>query len=337
MITPRTWNLTQRRKDASWESFMITIEQDQDQHTRSTSKMLAYAQLLRLPNVFTAMADVAMGFIFVRDVGDFGHRDLVELALLIAASSSLYLAGMVLNDCYDYESDKKERPQRPLPSGRIGRKTAARLGWGLLACGPILAVAAAFSIGSTRPLSVAVALAVCVVLYDGPLKNTLLGPLAMGVCRMLNVLLGMSAAGIDWGTENWLVAAAVGVYIAGVTFFARTESERSDRGRLLIGITVMMLGVAMLAQLPNYIWLTMTPSRWQMFMALMGVLIAWQSLRAVFNPESRCVQIAVKQAIFSLVMLDAAVVLGVAGAAPALAVLALLIPTVVLGRWVYST
>ena len=33
-----------------------------------------------------------------------------------------------------------------------------------------------------------------VVAYDGVLKNTPLGPVAMGSCRTLNVLLGMSAA-----------------------------------------------------------------------------------------------------------------------------------------------
>ncbi len=315
--------------------------QNQNENHRSTSSLLAYLQLLRLPNVFTAMADVAMGFIFVRGVGDFGPRYLVELGLLVATSSALYLAGMVLNDYYDYETDKKERPQRPLPSGRIGLKTAARLGWGLLACGLILSVLAsvpaAIALDSLRTIWVAVVLAVCVVLYDRVLKHTVLGPLAMGGCRMLNVLLGMSAAGIAWGTENWLVAAAIGIYIAGVTFFARGEAQRSDRGRLLVGIVVMMLGIGLLAQLPNYTFMTMTASRWHFFMALMGAMIAWQSLRAVFCPQSRCVQMAVKQAILSLVMLDAAVVLGVAGAAPAVAVLALLVPTVVLGRWVYST
>ena len=303
----------------------------------SSSRLLAYLQLLRLPNVFTAMADVAMGFIFVRGAVGIGSNYLIELAFLIAASSSLYLAGMVLNDCFDYETDRQERPGRPLPSGHIARSTAARLGWGLLVCGPILASAAACWLGSSRAIVVAVVLAVCVVLYDGLLKRTVLGPLAMGGCRALNVLLGMSAAAAPWQAENWLVAAAMGVYIAGVTFYARGEARRSDRLRLLVGITVMMLGIALLAQLPNYIRLTMPPSQWHLFMALMGMLIAWQSLRAVINPEPRRVQMAVKQSILSLVLLDAAVVLGIAGPVAAVAVLALMVPAVILGRWVYST
>lgn len=315
---------------------------DQDNNLRPASKLSAYMQLLRLPNVFTAMADVAMGFVFVRGAMGLGPSDYVELVLLAAASCSLYLAGTVLNDCFDYEADKQERPERPLPSGRIARSTATRLGWSLLVCGLILASATAFWIGSSRPVVVPMALVVCIVLYDGPLKRSMLGPmspapLVMGGCRMLNVLLGMSATRSPWGSENWLVAAAIGVYIAGVTFFARGEARRSDRLRLLVGIVVMMLGITLLAQLPNYIPLTITPSRWRLFMTLMGALIAWQSLRAVINPSPRCVQMAVKQSILSLVMLDAAVVLGVAGPIPAVAVLALLVPTFVLGRWFYST
>jgi 4-hydroxybenzoate polyprenyltransferase len=312
----------------------------------SSSRLLAYLQLLRLPNVFTAMADVAMGFIFVRGVADFGRAGstaIAELAVLIVASSLLYLAGMVLNDWFDYDTDRQERPRRPLPSGRIARSTAARLGWGLLVSGVVAASAAGYLLGSTLPAGVAVALAVCIVLYDGPLKRTPLGPLAMGGCRMLNVLLGMSATGINttgtvWQTENWLVAAAIGVYIAGLTFYARHETdEHSDRRRLLTGIAVMMLGIVLLARLPSYMHLTIPGPKWHLFMMLLGALIAWQCLRPMIDPRPKYVQRAVKQSILSLVFLDAAVVLAVAGPVAAVAVLALLIPTVVLGRLVYST
>ena len=306
----------------------------------ASSRLLAYLQLLRLPNVFTAMADVAMGFIFVRGVADFGRAGstaAAELAVLIVASSLLYLAGMVLNDWFDYDVDRQERPARPLPSGRIARSTAARLGWGLLISGVMVASAAGYFLGSILPAGVAVALAVCIVLYDGILKRTPLGPLAMGGCRTLNVLLGMSATGMIWRAENCLVAAAIGVYIAGVTFYARWEAERSDRRRLLTGIAVMMLGIALLAQLPSLMCLTIPGPKWHLFMMLLGMLIAWQCLRAVIDPRPKRVQMAVKQSILSLVLLDAAVVLAVAGPLAAVAVLALLIPTVVLGRWVYST
>ena len=79
---------------------------------------------MRLPNVFTAMADVAMGFLFT----DEAFQPLLTFILLLITSSCFYIAGMVLNDCFDVEQDRRERPQRPIPSGRISRVGFFRLG-----------------------------------------------------------------------------------------------------------------------------------------------------------------------------------------------------------------
>ena len=94
----------------------------------------SYLELMRLPNVFTAMADVAMGFLFVQpsDWQWDGWHDLWTLALLFAASSVLYMSGIVLNDVFDLEIDRRQRPERPLPSGRVSLWVARRLGWSLL-------------------------------------------------------------------------------------------------------------------------------------------------------------------------------------------------------------
>ena len=43
-----------------------------------------------------------------------------------------------------------------------------------------------------RTLVVAAALAAAILLYDGRVKGTAWGPLAMGTCRLLNVVLGLS-------------------------------------------------------------------------------------------------------------------------------------------------
>ena len=37
-------------------------------HCRTGSTFRSYLELMRLPNVFTAMADVAMGFLFVQPI-----------------------------------------------------------------------------------------------------------------------------------------------------------------------------------------------------------------------------------------------------------------------------
>ena len=113
----------------------------------TTSPLQDYLELLRLPNVFTAVADVVMGFFFVQAPWAFSHdpqRSLLPVGvwtvgLLAAASALLYSAGMVLNDVFDIELDRQEQPYRPLPSGRIPLSSARWLGWQLLTLGIMLA------------------------------------------------------------------------------------------------------------------------------------------------------------------------------------------------------
>ena len=294
----------------------------------------AYLELTRLPNVPTAVADVAMGLLFVQAVST--PADVCVLGLLAASVSLLYAAGSVLNDVFDFEIDAHQRPERPLPSGRVSRPGAARFGWALLVGGTILGMAVAVVVGLPRPAIVVALLAGCIMLYDASLKRTLLGPVAMGCCRMLGVLLGMSTAVTPWQAGHWLVAGAIGVYVLGITVLARTESERTDRRRVAGAVGILILGIAMLGCLP-WVSQAVRPGQWVLIVALLGVLIARQSLRPVFDPSPRRVQTAVKLGILSLVVLDAAVCLAVRGPAAAVAVLLLLVPAVVLGRWFRST
>ena len=61
------------------------------------NRPLAYAQLLRLPNVFTVVADVLMAGLVCGAIWDAP----VRFALAAAASCLLYLAGMASNDVFD--------------------------------------------------------------------------------------------------------------------------------------------------------------------------------------------------------------------------------------------
>ena len=302
--------------------------------------MRAYLQLLRVPNLFTAMADVTMGFLFTHAA--FGAGDGWILALLAGASVLLYAAGVVLNDVFDFEIDARERPQRPLPSGRVPLSFARWLGWELVVLGMALGWLAAFLADDFRPGLVVLLLAGCVVLYDAILKRTIIGPPAMGACRMLNVLLGMSVAAGPWRDEHWLVAAAIGTYIAGVTWLARDEAGRSRRWQLGLATAVILSGIGLLWLVPDRCdsvvpILRQQPWRWSLLMAVLAALIGVRCLRAVIEPVPLRVQMAVRQCILSLVVLDAAACFIVRGLTGALIVLVLLVPTVVLGWWIEST
>ncbi|MEX2285469.1 MAG: UbiA family prenyltransferase, partial [Planctomycetaceae bacterium] len=141
-----------------------------------------YLQLVRLPAVFTAMADVFLGFLANHTAMGAASG---QFALLLVASSCLYMSGLAFNDFFDRARDARERPQRPIPSGRVSAGMAAVLASVLMVAGIFAAAAVAL-----QSLYVALALALCVLAYDGLLKSTPLGPLAMGGCRFLNVMLG---------------------------------------------------------------------------------------------------------------------------------------------------
>jgi len=315
------------------------------------SKLLAYLRLCRLPNVFTAMADVLMGYWFTHD----RIESLVPLAWLLASSSCLYTAGMILNDVFDLEEDRRERPQRPLPSGQIDAGWARMLGFALLAIGLACGAAAGYWPSTTTPavpwraLAVAVAIAASVLAYNGGLKRTMLGPLGMGLCRFFNVLLGMSLAGtvtaeastVFFSTAELVVAAGIGVYIVGVTWFARTEATESARIPLISATLVMAAGIVLLGTLPDFLpprtLLFRQAFLWPGLLAMLFVTILRGALTAVADPIPPRVQGLVKHAIMSLILFDAAVTMAMRGAVPALCVLALIVPMRLLGRWVYST
>ena len=303
----------------------------------------AYLELLRLPNVFTAVADVAMGYIVT-------HPQQITLngnfARVLIASICLYLAGMVLNDVFDAEVDARERPQRPIPSGRIPLRTARAVGWSLLVIGTAFGWYVTATTDDLRAGLVATALAVCILLYNGVLKSTIAGPLTMGACRALNVLLGMSVAATPWQQGNWVIAAAIGVYIAGVTWLARQEAGTSSRGPLTCATGVMLAGMLLLSQFHRFVdpmtaasALTNValPPNWYWFWAIIAALIGRRCVWAIARPTPENVQAAVKLAILSLILFDASVCYAVAGRETALAVLALLLPAMFLGRWIYST
>ena len=304
-------------------------------------RFLDYARLLRLPNVFTALADIALGALVTLHFlpGDPAALWPNFLALMLA-SACLYSAGMVWNDYFDLDEDRRERPFRPLPSGRIKLRTAVLIGVALLALGCLAAAAAGRYGGAWHPapLLFAGALVAAVLLYDGWLKRTPLGPVAMGACRFLNVLLGLSLLAPDvfsWGKRLHL-AAAVGVYIVGVTWFARTEARTSRRDELLKASGVVLAGLVLALALPVRFEPGSTSAAFPYLLVLFGFLVGLPAEAAIRKPSAERVQAAVKRMVLGLVVLDAVLAQALVGW-EGLLILLLLPPGLLLGKWVYST
>ena len=198
------------------------------------------------------------------------------------------------------------------------------------------------SILAWLPAIVAAGLAVLIVFYNAGLKRTPLGPAAMGGCRMLNVLLGMSVFRGPWRIDAAVAAAGVGVYIAGLTWFARNDARRSDRRQLAAATLVMLAGVGMIGSLPwlgEELWIIRQWRNWSWnwygIIALFAVFVFVRAVPAIVQPSPEPVRATVRRSITALIFLDAIACFAAAGPWPyAVAIALLVVPMTFMERWV---
>ncbi|MFE7407687.1 SCO3242 family prenyltransferase [Isoptericola sp. NPDC057559] len=169
------------------------------------------AELVRAPAALTVLGDTLAGMASSPGRGPARRR-----VLLPVASACLYLGGMALNDYADRDLDAVERPERPIPSGRVTPGQALATGAALTGAGVTLAALG----GGRAALTVAVPLAACVLTYDLVAKDSRSGPLVMAACRGLDVLLGAAPTGVRPALP---AAAALAVHTLGVTVLSRGE------------------------------------------------------------------------------------------------------------------
>ena len=201
------------------------------------NRIMPWLQLLRLPNLFTAPGDSLAGYFLVMTFKGDVSINVWIIALLTAISVLTYAFGVVMNDVMDYQEDCRNRPERPLPSGKISRDRAT------IFCAQLWGLSVVLLVICTKlkclvfydVLFVLLGLWLTIVLYNFWLKRyRLVGSIAMGLCRGLNFLLGVTAIGygVSFG-KIWPVFvpfAAVTAYIAAVTWLADKENEEQNVG-----------------------------------------------------------------------------------------------------------
>lgn len=176
-----------------------------------------WLELVRARAALTVIGDTVAGGAWAgRPVG-------ARTFALPLASALLYSAGMALNDCADAELDALERPERPIPSGRIRRGAALGLAAGLTVAG----VAVAALVDGRRSLALSLPLAAGIWSYDLLAKPTPLGPVVMATCRGLDVLLGAGSQGVRAAAPASL---AVAGHTLGVTVLSRGEVHGTRPG-----------------------------------------------------------------------------------------------------------
>jgi len=185
-----------------------------------SSAIINYFILVRIPNVLTTISNILLGYIFFTSIH---HLDYFDVFILISISASLYIGGMVSNDYFDIKIDKKERPLRPLPSNKISKKNALI----------IIVISLLYSLTISVILGwhtflITLIMVTLIFSYNRFLKNTIFGPINMGVIRSLNVVLGGSQSiflieGSIFDIRFFIPLLSEFLYVSAITILSKNE------------------------------------------------------------------------------------------------------------------
>ncbi len=262
---------------------------------------MGYARLARPANLPTAAADIFAGIAIAigvndQNLGTFFTNNSFNSLCLILASVLLYAGGVVLNDVFDAKIDKIERPERAIPSGLVPLKSAAIYGTLLL----LLGFLAAFYVSVLSGL-IAGVLMIAIVMYDAFSKNhEFIGPLNMGVCRGLNLVLGMSVLN---DVNYWWYALVPVIYIFAITLISRGEVHGNNKRHIiwagLLYAVVFFFVLSIIVSKTNMVLQTLP------FLMLFVFLIYGPLIKAYKLNSPSNIKKAVIAGVLSIIVLDA--------------------------------
>jgi 1,4-dihydroxy-2-naphthoate octaprenyltransferase len=263
-------------------------------------KTTGFLRLMRPANIVTSIADVLAGVAISGYFLNTIHpaNSVFPVLLLCLSTAALYGGGVVFNDVFDAALDRVERPERPIPSGLISRSEATTLGALLLTAGIILAFWVSLTSGL---LALSVALSALVYNRWGKHQN-FLGPVNMGLCRGLNLLLGISIV-YSALHDTWYLGFVPIIYIASITMISRGEVHGGSKSTLynaaflyaIVLAAILCFSFVHRNILPALVFLL--PFAWMIFKPLLG---------AINEPVGRNIGKAVKAGVLALILMNAA-------------------------------
>jgi heme O synthase-like polyprenyltransferase len=263
----------------------------------STSVWRAWLQMARVSNTPTTVSNTVAGAVLVSTTAAAGTVAVVAVAIAL-----FYTAGMILNDVFDEAIDRRERPERPLPSGRVSHQAALLAVVVLFVAGELL-----LALEGWRPVVAGLGLIGLIVLYDAWHKGNALSPLLMAACRLMVYVIAGLAVASALNTELWGAAALLFVYIVGLTQVAKAEGG---------GIAARWPVLAVLA--PAAYWAKELPDL--AVALLIAAFLLWAGYALWLVLARRRIGAGVVRLIAGIAIYDALVVAGAGGSAAALAI-----------------
>jgi 4-hydroxybenzoate polyprenyltransferase len=301
-----------------------------------------YITLVRLPNIFTAVSNILPGYcIIVTAISiSFTNTNLLYLAGLMVTSSLLYMTGIVLNDYFDIEIDKKERPTRPLPSGNVSKRKALIIAISSTIAANVISLAI-----SWMSFVFTLILTAIIIAYDSHLKHkTITGPITMSLARFVNVILGASPAfpmlllSKESITMLLFIATTLFIYILSISILSKKEvSGKVTRLNIIFSFVIVFVVITsisiagLIGIFQTVVFVNLALFSAVMIITLISILRGHASLGPVH------IQNSIRNMIISIIILDSAFVSGIIGLQYGLATLLLTIPSILLARKLYTT
>jgi heme O synthase-like polyprenyltransferase len=264
--------------------------------------MITFLRLIRAPNIITSISNVCAGAFIIASLQStlplFG-----PLFKLMLCSAMMYACGIIWNDIFDLEVDKKVRPNRPLPSGAIKISTAFTIS----AIFSILTILISATISLTAVL-LCLSIMISALLYDTWWKhNDWAGSVAMGLCRSLNLSLGFCVfSSFSFHPDDPYLAIAIFftgfhfLYIFSVTYVGTMQEGQAPNLKIMISFVLLFLLILYVTFIPNVLYFT---AKFLIIVLLAGGFYRLQLIYRFKKP--RDIGLTVKYGILSLIPLDA--------------------------------
>ena len=258
----------------------------------------------------------------------------------MVTSSLLYMAGIVFNDYFDIEIDKKERPTRPLPSGNVSKRKAVTIAISSMIAANIISL-----VISWMSFVFAVILTAIIIAYDSRLKHkTISGPISTSFARFVNVILGASPVfpvlilSRESITMLLFIAAMLFLYILSISILSKKEiGAKATRRNIVFSIAIVFVVITSIAIVCLIgIFQTVAFVNLALFSAVM-IITFIPILRRHASLTPVYIQNSIRNMIISIIILDSAFVSGIIGLQYGLATLLLIIPSILLARKFYTT
>ena len=234
--------------------------------------------MIRPANVVTAIADVLAGFaVAISFFIDLEPIQYSQLFFLILATVSFYSSGIVFNDIADQTFDSIHRPERVLPSKQLSVNKAKKFGLILILLGVFFCYLVSF-----QAIFIGLLITAFSMLYNFFAKNDrFFGSLTMGICRGLNLMLGMSFLDFYLFSPALLLCFIPVIFIFGITLTSKEELSANNKFEIFVAFCIdlmILLVLLFVIVLKQSVWMEVLP-----FIFIWFLMNAFPKIFAIFK------------------------------------------------------